>query len=127
MVNRAPYPVRTKFFGGSGVSDAHGALAPERILELAQRLSKTAGASISEISNINREAKMLAINALITAARAGEAGRAFAIVAEEFKRIAAEIDEVAGQLDREARSDLEELSAAPSSATCAASGWRTWR
>jgi len=93
------------------VSDAHGALAPERILELAQRLSRTAGASISEISGINREAKMLAINALITAARAGEAGRAFAIVAEEFKRIAAEIDDVAGQLDREARGDLEELSA----------------
>lgn len=93
------------------MSDAQGALAPERILELAQRLSRTAGVSISEISSINREAKMLAINALITAARAGEAGRAFAIVAEEFKRIASDIDEVAGKLDRDARGDLAELSA----------------
>lgn len=92
------------------MSDAHGALAPERILELAERLSKTAGGSISEICSINREAKMLAINALITAARAGDAGRGFAVVAEEFKRIASDIDEVAGQLDREARADLQELS-----------------
>ena len=38
------------------------------------------GAKIGEISSINREAKMLAINALITAARAGDAGKAFAIV-----------------------------------------------
>jgi hypothetical protein len=92
------------------VSDEHGTLAPERILELSERLSRTAGASISEICSINREAKMLAINALITAARAGESGHAFAVVAEEFRRIANDIDEVANTLDREARSDLKELS-----------------
>ncbi|MDB5446650.1 MAG: chemotaxis protein [Phenylobacterium sp.] len=93
------------------MSEVHGALAPERILELAERLSATAGASIAEIASINREAKMLAINALITAARAGEAGRAFSVVAEEFKRIASDIDAVTGQLEREAQADLLELTA----------------
>ena len=93
------------------MTDADGALAPERILELTNRLARTAGGGISEIGAINREAKMLAINALITAARAGDAGRAFSVVAEEFKRIASQIDHVAEQLDREARADLEELSA----------------
>ena len=56
------------------MAEAEGSLVPERILELSERLSKVAGAKIGEISMINREAKMLAINALITAARAGEAG-----------------------------------------------------
>ena len=86
-------------------------LAPERILELAERLSDVAGASIAEISSINREAKMLAINALITATRAGDAGRGFSVVAEEFKRISTEIDAVARDLDLKVRGDLQELSA----------------
>lgn len=86
-------------------------LRPERILHLSERLSAVAGAKIGEISSINREAKMLAINALIVAARAGEAGKSFAIVAEEFKRISTEIDEVAEALESEVRADLNELSA----------------
>ncbi len=85
-------------------------LVPERILELSERLSKVAGASIAEIALINREAKMLAINALITAARAGEAGKSFALVAEEFKRISSEIDEVAHALESKVQADLAELS-----------------
>jgi hypothetical protein len=93
------------------VAEAEGSLVPERILELSERLSKVAGAKIGEISTINREAKMLAINALITAARAGEAGKAFAIVAEEFKRIASEIDDVAIGMETQVRADLRELSA----------------
>lgn len=93
------------------MAEAEGSLVPERILELSERLSTVAGAKIGEISSINREAKMLAINALITAARAGEAGKAFAIVAEEFKRIASEIDDVAIGMETQVRADLQELSA----------------
>ncbi|WP_332764613.1 methyl-accepting chemotaxis protein [Phenylobacterium sp.] len=93
------------------MAGADAGLVPERILELSERLSAVAGGKIGEISAINRQAKMLAINALITAARAGEAGKGFAIVAEEFKRIAAEIDEVAGAMESQVRADLAELSA----------------
>ena len=92
------------------MAESDGSLVPERILELSERLSSVAGAKIGEISSINREAKMLAINALITAARAGEAGRGFAIVSEEFKRISQEIDEVAQALESQVRADLQELS-----------------
>ena len=93
------------------MSDSEVTLRPERILDLSERLSAVAGAKIGEISSINREAKMLAINALIVAARAGEAGKSFAIVAEEFKRISTEIDDVAEALESEVRADLNELSA----------------
>jgi hypothetical protein len=93
------------------VSDDEHSLDPERILELSKRLSSVAGASIGEIAAINREAKMLAINALVTAARAGEAGKSFALVAEEFKRISSNIDEVTQALQSKVHADLNELSA----------------
>ena len=86
-------------------------LRPERILDLSERLSSVAGAKIGEIARVNRAAKMLSINALIVAARAGEAGRGFAIVAEEFKKISTEIDAVAAALESQVRADLDELSA----------------
>lgn len=93
------------------MSESDRGLVPERILELSERLSKVAGSSIGEIASINREAKMLAINALITAARAGEAGKGFAVVAEEFKRISAEIDDVTHALQSQFQTDLKEMTA----------------
>ena len=93
------------------MSDTDEALVPERILELSERLSTGATTSIGEIARINREAKMLAINALITAARAGEAGRGFSVVAEEFKQISSRIDEVTADLQSQVEGDLKELSA----------------
>lgn len=96
---------------GIAVSETDGALVPERILELSERLSTAAAASIGEIAEINREAKMLAINAMITAARAGAEGKGFAVVAEEFKRISTDIDEVTQDLRNQVQADLRELSA----------------
>ena len=65
-------------------------LRPERILELSQRLSAVAGAKIGEIASVNRMAKMLSVNALIVASKAGEAGRGFSIcgggVQEDLER-----------------------------------------
>lgn len=87
----------------------NASLRPERILELSERLSAVAGEKIGEIAYVNRSAKMLAINALIVAARAGEAGRGFAIVAEEFKTISTQIDLVAAALESQVRADLDEL------------------
>ncbi len=84
-------------------------LRPERILELSERISAVAGAKIGEINTVNRSAKMLAINASIVAARAGEAGSGFAILADEFKKISGEIDAVASSLETEVRADLKEL------------------
>ncbi len=86
-------------------------LRPERILELSERLSAVAGRRIGEISAINRMAKMLSINALIVAARAGDAGKGFVVVAEEFKKISSDIDAIAGSLESEVAADLGELSA----------------
>jgi hypothetical protein len=87
------------------------ALRPERIIELSDRISKVAADKISEITSVNRLAKMLSINALIMAGKAGEAGRGFSLVAEEFRKLSSEIDVVAAALDNQVRADLDELTA----------------
>lgn len=82
---------------------------PERILDLVARLSTTASSKIAAISDITRQTKMLALNALIEASRAGDAGRGFAVVASEVKSISGEIDKVARALEGEVSADLAEL------------------
>ena len=92
----------------AGAAD-EGALKPERILELVTQLSTAANGKISAISTITRQTRILALNALIEASRAGEMGRGFSVVAAEVKNISAEIERVARALEGEVTANLAEL------------------
>jgi hypothetical protein len=78
-----------------------GGVDPEQVVILAEHVSRLARQKIGNIQAITTRTKMLALNALIEAARAGDSGQGFSVVAGEVKSISSEVEQVATQLEQE--------------------------
>jgi hypothetical protein len=82
---------------------------PEQILALSQQVTTLTQSKIADIQAITGRTRILALNAMIEAARAGDAGRGFAIVAAEVKGISQEVEAVAKVLQEELGAQTNQL------------------
>lgn len=76
-----------------------GTVMQEQILALSKEVSDLASTKISEIQSVMRTTKILAMNALIEASRAGALGKGFAVVAHEVNDISQRISGIAQALN----------------------------
>ena len=76
---------------------SEGALGFRAVLDEVDAKLKDVKAASTAIEQIARETRLLALNASVEAARAGDAGRGFAIIANAVKSLADQITQFSGQ------------------------------
>lgn len=84
---------------------------PERVVRISNEVSTLATAKLREIERVADTTKVLALNALVQAAQAGDHGRGFAVVAEEVGRVATNVKALSEDLTGQLAPRVRELDA----------------
>jgi hypothetical protein len=81
----------------------------EKIVELSRNVGTIANRKLVSINSITHEIRILALNALIEASRAGSAGVGFAVVAQEVKSVSLKITDISAEMSKDLTSSISEL------------------
>ena len=99
--------------GMSRIQEQMGSIA-EAIVRLSEQ-SQAIGEIIATVNDLAEQSNLLAVNAAIEAAKAGEQGKGFAVVAQEVKSLAEQSKQATGQV----RAILNDIQRATSAAVLA--------
>lgn len=94
------------------------------IVGLTDCVRQTATDKIGEIQKVTSQLRMLALNAMIESARAGEHGRGFSVVASEVRQISTEVGQIAEYLRAELAQQVDVLRNATQTMADGATGTR---
>ncbi|QXE92088.1 MCP four helix bundle domain-containing protein [Geomonas subterranea] len=88
--------VNSAIDGMQGIDERMGFIA-ERIVNLSEQ-SQAIGEIIATVADLAEQSNLLAVNAAIEAAKAGEHGKGFAVVAQEVKNLATQSKQATSQV-----------------------------
>lgn len=90
-------------------AQASGEQQEQTVDDLVRHLSSSLQSAVDEITDINSSTHLLALNARIEAARAGHAGAAFSVVAQEMQALSNKTSEAAKQLATNTQRTIDDL------------------
>ena len=81
----------------------------EKLMERSQNVGAIASRKLISINSITHEIRILALNALIEASRAGSAGVGFAVVAKEVKSVSHRISDISHEMSKDLATSIADL------------------